>query len=404
MSNGGGPAIVAADTCAAAGLDVPELSSPVQEALRRLAPSGGVRNPVDLVATAGPSVFEQAADVLLESGEIDALLVIHVAPYVTRADEIAAAVARAARGAPRSITIASCYLGLEEQTSTRLSESTDHRVPVFASPESAARALAYASQLGVWRARPTGSVADFDVRLEAAHECVEHALIAAPDGLWTSPELTYELLTNYGIPVIPSDVADGPAAATSCADRLGYPVALKAIAPGLVHKSDVGGVALDVHDHRGVADAYHRMLESVGPTIRGVMVQQMAESGVELIVGVHQDPVFGPLVLLGAGGFATELQHDSVLLVPPLTDVDIDEAIHTLRTSPILFGYRNTRPVDTDALHDLVAHVSQFATDVPELVDLDCNPVIVTPRGVVVVDAKMRLAPRPHPAGPFELG
>jgi acyl-CoA synthetase (NDP forming) len=128
----------------------------------------------------------------------------------------------------------------------------------------------------------------------------------------------------------------------------------------------------------------------------------MVDAGVELIVGIHHDPTFGPLVLFGAGGFAADLDHDAVLLVPPFTDADIDEAIRSLRRSPLLFGYRNSPQVDVDALHDLVARVGRLASDIPEIAELDCNPVIATAAGAVVVDAKVRLVRRPDHPDPFD--
>jgi hypothetical protein len=145
------------------------------------------------------------------------------------------------------------------------------------------------------------------------------------------------------------------------------------------------------------------MQRSVGPAMTGAVIEPMVPSGVELIVGLHRDPVFGPLLVFGAGGFTAELERDSVLLVPPVTDVDIDEALHALRTSPLLFGYRGTPLADVAAVGELIARVSRLADDVAEIADLDCNPVIVSPTGATVVDAKIRLVARPRPAGAFTL-
>jgi acyl-CoA synthetase (NDP forming)/GNAT superfamily N-acetyltransferase len=403
MSNGGGPAIVAADACVAAGLLVPELSEPVQQALHELAPAGGVTNPVDLVATASPDVFGRAADILLGSGEIDALLVIHVAPYVTRADEIATAVSSAAGRATGSVTVASCYLGLEIRPSTPVGASDAQHVPTFSYPESAAQALAHAAQLGAWRARSSGRVAHLDVGLDQAEARVGKVLEGSgAAGVWAPSRAASELLTDFGIPVVRERVVGDTARALDAARELGFPVALKAIAPGLVHKSDVGGVALDLRDDAAVADAYARIRASVGDSMTGALVQSMAAPGVELIVGIHRDPRFGPLVVVGAGGFTAELQHDSALLVPPFGDVEIDETVRSLRCAPLLYGYRGTPRADVDALHDLLRRVGQLAAEIPEIAELDCNPVVVTPSGVVVVDAKVRLAPH-GPADSFDV-
>jgi acyl-CoA synthetase (NDP forming) len=403
MSNGGGPAIVAADACAAAGLAVPELSAPVQHALHELAPTGGVSNPVDLVATASPETFGAATRVLIDSDEIDSLLVIHVAPYVTRADEIAAAVSSAARSATGAVAVASCYLGLEGRPPPAMGASAGRRVPVFSFPEAAAQALALGARLGTWRARPGAVIRHFDVAGESARRRVDEVLEPSADGTWATPSATSALLADYGVPVVPGAVVGDTAAAVDAARRLGFPVALKAIAPDVVHKSDVGGVALDLADGAAVIGAYERMHAAVGDRMTGALVQPMVGPGVELIVGIHRDPRFGPLVVVGAGGFTAELERDSALLVPPLRDVDVEGAVRALRCAPLLFGYRSTPPADVASLRELLARVGQLAVEVPEITELDCNPVVVSPTGAIVVDAKLRLVPAPPLPRPFEL-
>jgi acyl-CoA synthetase (NDP forming) len=398
ISNGGGPAIVAADACVAAGLDVPELSPETQAALHELTPSGGVRNPVDLIATANAEVFERATRVLLSSDEIDALLMIYVAPYVTRADDIASALARGA--ADSSVPVLSCFLGLERDDAVRAAVGPAS-IPSFSYPESAARALAHAAALGEWRQRPASTVPEHDVDVASVRARIDELLVASPPDGWTSPEDAAALLGDYGIPVVRGEAVDSAQAAADAAGQMGVPVALKAIAPGLVHKSDVGGVQLDLVGADAVVAAYERMRRSVGTAMTGALVQPMVSSGIELIVGLHRDPTFGPLVVFGAGGFGAELQRDSVLLVPPLTDVDLDEAVHALRISPLLHGYRHSPLADTASLRDLMSRVSQLACDLPEVADLDCNPVIVSPEGAMVVDAKLRLRRTPRPSAPF---
>jgi acyl-CoA synthetase (NDP forming) len=341
--------------------------------------------------------------VLLASREVDTLLVIHVAPYVTHAEEIAAAVSRAERAADGAVTVASCFLGLERPpTALGAAAPDDRRVPTFPYPEAAAQALAHAAQLGAWRARAVGSVAEFTVDRDSARARIARELAAAPTGTWASPAVASALLGDYGIPVVQEAPVSDASGAVDAARRVGFPVALKAVAPDLVHKSDVGGVVLGLRDASAVADAYDRMRAAVGGRMTGAVVQPMVAPGVELIAGIHHDPAFGPLVVFGAGGFTAELERDSVLLVPPLTDVDVDEALRSLRCSPLLFGYRGSPSTDVDSLRGLLQRIGQLACEVPEIADLDCNPVVVAPTGVLVVDAKVRLAPAPHCPDPFE--
>jgi acyl-CoA synthetase (NDP forming) len=402
MSNGGGPAIVAADACIAAGLQVPELSERLQGELRLLAPTGGAGNPVDLVAAAGAPVFERAAQLLLESGEIDALLVIYVAPYVTSADDVAAAVATASARAG-SIPVAACFLGLEDPPANLVVPGSDRVVPTFTYPESAVRAFSHAAWLGEWRRQPEGSVQPFVVAHEHAQARVARALAAEPGGGWAPAEVTFGLLADFGIPVVPTEHAGSAAEAATTARALGFPVALKAAAPDLVHKTDVGGVRLGLTSERAVRRAFADMQSALGPAMGGAIVQPMAPPGIELIAGINHDPTFGPLVLFGMGGFDAELQHDTVLAIPPLTDAHVDRLLRSLRGSPLLFGYRNSTPVDVDALRDLLGRIGLLAQEVDEIAELDCNPVIVSPSGALVVDAKLRLVTRPQPVSPFEL-
>ena len=400
VSNGGGPGIVAADACAAAGLQVPELSSELQGALRALAPSGGVQNPVDLIAAAGADVFERAVGLLLASGEIDALIAIYVAPYVTHAPEIEAAVVRATAATP-DIPVAACLLGLDDPPSV-LPVPGRRGVPTFAYPEAAAQALARAAWLGEWRQRPVGTVAPIAVDHAAVETRVTQALADAPPEGWVPPDVAFGVLADAGIPVVRSTTVASAADAMAAADAMGFPIALKAVAPGLVHKSDVGGVRLGLADGDAVRAAYHAMGEALEGTMTGAVVQPMVPPGVELIVGIRNDTTFGPVVVLGMGGVTAELQHDVALSIPPLTDVDIDELIRALRGSPLLFGYRNAPPVDVRALADLLARIGHLAETVEEIAELDCNPVVVSPDGAVVVDAKLRLMPRPARPGPFD--
>jgi acetyl coenzyme A synthetase (ADP forming)-like protein len=402
VSNGGGPAIVAADACIAAGLEVPELSPDLQAALRELVPTGGLANPVDLIASASGPVFERAATLLLESGEVDALLVIYVAPYVTSADDVAAAVAQAAERAG-DVPIAACFLGLEEMPVHLGVPGSDRTVPTFAYPESAAGALAHAAWLGEWRRRPAGAVQSYAVDRERARARLADALADAPEGAWAPADVTFGLLADYGIPVVPTRYARSASEAASIARAVGFPVALKAAAPELVHKTDRGGVRLGLADERAVRTAFTAMEAGLGPAMGGAIVQPMAGPGVELIVGVNHDPTFGPVLVFGMGGFDAELQHDTALAIPPCTDTELDRLVRSLRGSPLLFGYRSSAPVAVDALCNLVGRVGLLAQDVDEIAELDCNPVIVSPGGALVVDAKLRLVARPRLAHPFEL-
>jgi acyl-CoA synthetase (NDP forming) len=185
----------------------------------------------------------------------------------------------------------------------------------------------------------------------------------------------------------------------AAAADLGYPVALKAGAPTLVHKSDVGGVKLGLANDDELRRAFVAMRAALGEQMGDAVVQPMAPPGVELIVGVTHDPVFGPLVLFGMGGVASELLRDTTLRFVPLTVLDAHEMVRSLRSSPLLFGYRSSPTVDVGAVEELLLRIGRLAEDVPELAELDCNPVVASPSGAVVLDVKLRVEPRDQTPG-----
>ena len=216
------------------------------------------------------------------------------------------------------------------------------------------------------------------------------------EDVWLDPEQATALCAAFGIPVAPLRHADSADAAAAAAESLGFPVALKAGAGAIVHKTDVGGVVLDLHSPADVSRAYEAMSAGLGAAMGGVVVQPMVEQGTETIVGVTQDPSFGPLVLFGMGGVAAELVRDTALRLVPLTDVDAADLVRSLRSSPLLFGYRGAPPADVAALEDLLLRIGMLADELPQVRELDCNPVVVRPDGVVAIDIKIHLARTPE--------
>ena len=210
--------------------------------------------------------------------------------------------------------------------------------------------------------------------------------------MWLDPEQATALCAAFGIPVAPLCHADSADAAAAAAESLGFPVALKAGAGAIVHKTDVGGVVLDLHSAADVRQAYDAMAAGLGAAMGGVVVQPMVEPGTETIVGVTQDPSFGPLVLFGMGGVGAELVRDTALRLVPLTDVDAADLVRSLRSSPLLFGYRGAPPADVAALEDLLLRIGMLADELPQVRELDCNPVVVRADGVVAIDIKIHLA------------
>jgi acyl-CoA synthetase (NDP forming) len=272
-------------------------------------------------------------------------------------------------------------------------------VPAFSSPEPAARALARAVAYSEWRRRPPGVVPDLDgFDGVAAQVVVSSFLEAQPDGGWLPTEEIDELMSSIGVSLLETVPVSSEAEAAEMAAGLGFPVALKASGAGVVHKSDMGGVQLELESAEEVAAAYREMAARLQPAMSGAVVQRMAPPGVETIAGVVLDPLFGPLVMFGLGGVATELLRDRSFRILPLTDADAADLVRSLRSSPLLFGYRGAPPVDVGTLEEVLLRIARLAGTVPEVAELDLNPVIVSPHGVDIVDARVRVAPaRPKP-------
>jgi len=396
ITNGGGPGILAADACGAAALEVPELSVATQRSLRSfLSSDAAVRNPVDVVASGTAAQYEHALRVLLDDRDLDALIVVFVPPLVTDADDVAAAVGRACASGTEKPVLAS-FLGRRGTLELLPGSLNEARVPSFTSPEAAVAALAHAARFGEWRRRPEGQVLALgDLDLVGARDRVVACLAAQPAGTWLDAVSAEALLASVGVPVAPSRYAADAEAAARAAEELAVPVALKAASPSLVHKSDRGGVALHLEGAHDARVAFAAVHEALGDEMGGAVLQPMVPAGIETIVGITRDALFGSLVLFGMGGFQAELLRDTALRILPLTDLDARELVRSLRTSPLLFGYRGTAPVDVDALESVLLRVAQLAEAVPEIAELDANPVIVSTDGAVAVDVKVRLAPIP---------
>ncbi len=412
LGNSGGPGVLAADACEAERLVVPELSAATQLAMReRVSRAAALANPIDLLAAASPADFEAALRTALSDPGVDAALVIFTGAGRAHREAVSAAIARGAAGSSAKPVLA-CFVADDEVTAIEPVSPGERRIPVYDFPEPAVRALAHAARWSEWRARPQGKLPGFtDVDPERARRVVAAALAREPSGGWLRFDRAQEILASYGIPVARAHRVVSEAEARALAASMGVPVALKCAAPDLVHKSDVGGVALDLRTPDEVARAWRAMHARLGERMGGGLLQEMAEDGVETIVGLLQQPAFGPVVLFGLGGTTTELLADRTFHILPLTDEDARVLVRSIRGAPLLFGHRGAPPVATAALEDLLLRVARLADDVAEIVELDLNPVRVTQTGAIVLDAKLRLAPyrpapeirrlqRPEPAAP----
>jgi acetate---CoA ligase (ADP-forming) len=376
LTNAGGLGILCADACDLAGLELPALAEETQERLRGSAPvEASLSNPVDLLGSATADAYEAALPALLADPGIDAVIALFVPPVVATADDVAAAIARASAGSDKPVLPV-------------VMSAAGTSVGGYAYPESAARALGLAARRAAWLRRPAGEVPHLDRIDPAAANAVLGDALAASDDSWLEPAQARNLLAAYGLPIVEECYAGSPQAAADAAAELGYPVVVKTAVAG-AHKTESGGVVIDLRDAPSVIAAVERI---GGP----VIVQPQIKGGVELLAGVIQDPVFGPLVAFGAGGVLAELIGSARLALAPLTDVDADELVSSGKAGRLVAGWRGGAPADKAALTDVVHRLARLAEDHPEIAELDLNPVIADEHGCVAVDARVRVR---RPAG-----
>ena len=398
VGNSGGPLILAADACESGGLVVPELDEATKTALHAvLVPAAAVANPVDLTADGTAASLEQALGIVLDDPCIDAVIVVVTEVVALTTRDARTAVARVAQEHDKPVV--ACLLGA---TTGRVSDGAS-LVGELPSPERAATALNHVCRYAEWRRNDSASSDDVGVLANEARvrAIVAKCLDSDPDGGWLELEDAAELLESCGVPVLATRAANSAQEAVEVAESIGYPVVLKARSGSLVHKSDVGGVVLGLEGGDAVRDAYLSMANRLGDHMGGAVLQPMTPAGVEAIIGIAVDPDFGPVVMAGLGGVMTDLLGDHAFAVPPFNPGTAESMIRSLRAAALLDGYRGSPKVDREALVAVLESIAKVAELVPELVELDLNPVVVTASGALVVDCKARLAPGHSGPGPL---
>jgi acyl-CoA synthetase (NDP forming) len=335
-----------------------------------------------MLGSATAASYAQAIPPLLADKRLDALIVLFVPPVVAGADEVAAAIRETVEAAGSDKPVLAVVMSAAGTPSCLLEAGSP--VAPFQYPESAAHALGVAVARSEWLRQPAGTVPELDgIDRAAARRLIDEA----GEG-WLSPRQAGSLLEAYGVPVVSEREAASADEAVEAARELGFPVVVKTAAAG-AHKTESGGVALDLRDERQVAAA----VERIGAP---VVVQTYVSGGAELLAGVVQDPVFGPLVAFGPGGVLAELIGDAAFRLAPLTDVDAAELVHAGKAGRLVAGFRGAPAADGAALTDLLHRLSALAEDFPVVAELDLNPVIAQPDRCVVVDTRIRI----EPAGP----
>jgi acetyltransferase len=399
MTNGGGAGVMATDFAALGGATLAQLSpATVAHLDASLPPTWSRANPVDIIGDAPPERYVETLKTLVEAPEIDAVLFMHAPTAIVDSEVIASACVPVVKASRRKVL--SCWLG-DAAVARARAIFEEAGVPTFGTPEEAVRAflqlVTYRRNQELLMETPPSIATDFTPDVAAAREVIAKG-IAAGRELLTAPEAS-RILEAYGIPVVESRVAPSAVAAALAAKDLGFPVALKILSPDISHKSDVGGVMLNLHTGQQVRRSARSMLKELSrlrPDARrgGFIVQKMIRKpgAHEVIAGATTDPMFGPVILFGRGGTAVEVIGDRAVALPPLNQPLARDLVSRTRIARLLAGYRNRPRADFEALYLTLIKISQLMVDIPEIIELDINPLLVDEQGVLALDARVKVA------------
>jgi len=387
ITNTGGPAVIATDVFAEGGLKIPPLSEKAAEILKgKLHPEASVRNPVDVLATAGAEHFRAAMDVMMDDDQIDSVYLNFVTPFFVDTDSIAKEIA-AVNQQKRKPLICNLMTDKRQWTET-VKILKDGGVPCYNFPGTAARALVALTQYSAIRSREVGEVKQFDDVDRRKAEAILQKAQEAGRKILSAAEV-YGILTTYGISVADWRIAGNAAEAEQAASEIGFPVVVKADTESIVHKSDVGGVAVNLGDGSAVRSAAEEMKKKLEPPDLRFFVQQYLPGGREVIVGAKVEEELGHLVMFGMGGIYVEVLGDVVFKLAPITTVEAQGMLSSLKVAPLLKGVRGERGVDESKLVEIIQRLSQLVTELPMIREVDLNPVVAYAEGAFVVDARI---------------
>lgn len=400
VTNGGGPGILAADASEQRGLNLPELSSETAKKLKPLIKRDiRIGNPLDLTGSVTPEEFEGSLRVMVEDDNVDAVLVVFVPAAVVDSTLVEEYIRRVSPLYQRSgKPLLACFMG-QRGFKARLGKAGSY-VPCYPFPEDAISALAKAVEYRELKEKPRGAVPRIKgIKRERARRIIETAMGRNKQRpFWLPADKIVDLLDCYGIRIVGTTVARSAAEAASLAAKAGFPVVVKLNSSTITHKTDVGGVILNLNTGDEVKGAFKAIKDKLAEMGResemeGVAIQPMITGGVEIIAGVTQDPTFGPLMMFGLGGVQTELLKDIVLRLHPLTELDASEMVSSIKMAKIFEGFRGAPPSDIQAAQDLLLRLSAMVEDIPQIAELDFNPVKVMAQGegYWVVDARISL-------------
>jgi len=392
VTNGGGPAIMAADACSSVGLEIPTFSAETENKIKKLLPAeAATPNPVDMIASGGPEDYEKILKVVADDKDIHSIMTISVTPpTLVNPVDVIKKIALVAKSTEKPLL--TVVMGKDIMQKQDLADKVPD-IAAYQFPEPPARALSQMLRYENWRVKPEGKSKIFKVDRERVQKILGKKADSEPRYL-TDNEVS-DILTAYGLPVVESQTAKTHEDAVAAAEKMGFPVVVKGIAKGLVHKSDIGGVVVDMRNRGEVIEAYcgiqKRIEEHKKGAFQAVRIQKMVQSGKEVIIGMTSIPKFGPLLMFGLGGIFVEAIKDVQLRTAPLTDLDAEEMIKSIKGYQILKGIRGEAPVDIDCIKDVMLRLSQLVTDFECIQAIDINPFIAAAKAKdsAIVDARI---------------
>jgi len=379
VTNAGGPGILATDALISNGLEMPPLSQATVRKLKKFIPDeASFSNPMDMVAGAGPSEFKLTLDAVKTDPRYDSIIPIFVPPVTINQLEVARNIHESLAASKK--TVLACFMGAG-RGSQGIEYLKEHNIPVYIYPEAIARTLATIFKYQKSINRPRGQFKTFKVKAEKVQQIVDKSLA---DGSSTIVgEEAIDVLTAYGIPAASYKYASSAKEAANIANGMGYPVVMKINTPPILHKTEVGGVMVDLRNDKEVRSAFQVLKERVGEVddneTFSVAMQQMISGGVETVMGMTIDPSFGPLIMFGLGGVYVEVMKDVSFRINPLTDEGAKEMIRSVRSYPLLTGFRGAPAVDLDTVEETLLRLSQLVKDFDCFSEIDINPFIATP-------------------------
>ncbi|MFN8178464.1 MAG: acetate--CoA ligase family protein [bacterium] len=393
LTNAGGPGILATDALVGHDMELAEIDAVTRARLAELLPGeASVANPIDMIASADTTAFRTCLRILLEADGIDLVIVAFVPPIMVDPMAVVRGVTETMKGIEKPVLM---VIMAEEQYYARIPAEIPDAPPVYRYPEAAAYAAAELANWAEWRTRDPGSIPDIDARRDVARRIVE---TEGTSGEYLDADAAFRVLQAYGFPIAPWRRARTAEEAVAAAEALGFPVALKVAGRRIVHKSDVGGVALGLRNALETEGAFAKMSRAVralghDPHVEGFLVQPMTTAQQEVILGMTTDPVIGPILLFGLGGKYVEVLKDVALRVHPITDVDARDMVRSIRGFELLQGVRGEAGVALEPVHDALLRLSALVTDLPQLAEIDLNPFLLSASAsdCRIVDVRIRL-------------